>query len=71
MDGSCAHPTGKCVADDCPLRLAPEAQDLPEIVNQTGGDEPARLVRTPDRLRGLQRVLDLREIDVRVAVVHE
>ena len=59
------------VADDRPLRLAVEAQNLAEVVDQAGDDEPARLVRAADRLGRLQRVLDLREVGVRIAVVDE
>ena len=59
------------VADDRPLRLAVQAQDLAEVVDQAGDDEPAGLVGATNRLGGLQRVLDLREVDVRIAVVDE
>jgi hypothetical protein len=53
------------------LRFAVEAQDLAEIVDEARDDEPARLVRAPDGFRGLQGVLDLREVHVRIAVVHQ
>ena len=64
-------PDRERVTDDRPLRLAPEAEDLAEIVNQAGGDEPARLVGPADGLGRLHRVLDLGEVDVGVAVVDE
>ena len=62
---------GERVADDRPLRLAEQAQNLPEIVNEACDDEPARPIRGPDRFGRLQRVFYLREVDVGIAVVHE
>ena len=59
------------VADDRPLRLAEQAENLAEVVHQAGDDEPARLVGGADGFGGLHRVLDLREIDVGIAVVDE
>ena len=59
------------VADDGPLRLAEQAQDLAEVVDQAGDDEPARPVGGADRLGRLQRVLDLGEVDVGIAVVDQ
>ena len=59
------------VADDGPLRLAEQAQDLAEVVDQAGDDEPARPVGGADRLGRLQRMLDLREVDVGIAVVDQ
>ena len=40
-------------------------------MDEAGDDEPARLVGGADRLGRLHRVLDLREVDVRIAVVDE
>ena len=40
-------------------------------MDEAGDDEPARAVGGADRLGRLQRVLDLREVDVRVAVVDQ
>ena len=62
---------GERIADDRPLRLAKQAQNLPEIVNEACDDEPARLIRRPDGFCRLQRVFYLREVDVGIAVVDE
>ena len=48
------------VADHRPLRLAEEAEDLAEVVDQAGEDEPARVAVAADCLGGLEQVLDLR-----------
>ena len=50
---------GESIANHCPLRLAEQAQDLAQVVNQPGENEPARMAVAPDRLGGLQQVLDL------------
>src|SRR5688572_21532217 len=60
---------GKGVADDRPLRLSKETQDLAQVVHQAGHDEPAWLIGRANGLGGLHRMLDLREVDVGVAVV--
>src|SRR5262249_13102627 len=61
----------KRIAHNRPLRLAEQTQDLAEIVDQTRQDEPARVPIAANRLRYLEQVLDLAQIDVGVAVVHE
>src|SRR5258706_8932729 len=61
----------KSVADHGPLRLAEQAQNLAEIVNHSREDEPARMSVAADLLRGLQQVIELREIGVGVAVINE
>ena len=53
------------------MRLAEEAEDLAEVVDEAGDDEPARLIGGANGLGRLHRVLDLGEIDVRIAVVNE
>ena len=53
--------TGVGVADDGPLRLAPQAQDLAEVVDQAGQDEPARVAVAANGLGGLQQVLWCKE----------
>ena len=40
-------------------------------MNEAGDDEPARLIGGADGFGRLQRVLDLREVDVGIAVVDE
>ena len=54
----------KGVADDRPLRFAEQAEDLSEVMDQAGEDEPARVAVVADRLGGLQQVFDLGELDV-------
>ena len=61
----------KGVADDGPLRLAEQAQHLAEVVDEAGEDEPARLAVGANGLGRLQRVLDLGEVDVGIAVVDQ
>ena len=62
---------GEGVADDGPLGLAEEAEDLAQVVDQAGQDQPARMTVGPDRLGGLHQVLDLRQIGVGVAVIDQ
>ena len=59
------------VADDAPLGLAPKAKDLPEIVDETGEDEPAGMAVFADGFRGLEEVLDLGEIGVGIAFIDQ
>src|SRR5439155_9226095 len=59
------------IADDRPLGLAEQAQNLTEVMNQTGQNEPARVSVAANRFRHLQEVLDLTETDVGVAIIHE
>src|SRR6266700_276517 len=56
------------VTHDGPLRFAPEAKHLAEIVDHARQNEPARVAVGADLLSRLQQVLELREIGVRVAV---
>src|SRR5690242_11005329 len=62
---------GEGVADHGPLRLAVEAKDFSEIVNQAGEDKPARVAIAPYLLGGLEQVIELREIGVRIAVINQ
>ena len=62
---------GERVADDGPLRLAEEAEDLAEVVNQPGQDEPARVAGGANGLGRLHQVLDLGQVGIRVAVVDQ
>ena len=55
------------ISDDRPLRLTEQAENLAEIVHEAGDDEPPGLARRTDRFGGLEGVLDMREIDVRIA----
>ena len=66
-----AQPTGEGVADHRPLGLAKEAEQLAEVVDEPGQDEPARPSVRPERLRGLQGVVDLREVEIGIAVVDD
>ena len=59
------------VADHGPLRLAEEAEDLAQVVDQPGQDEPAGMSVGTDRLGGLHEVFDLRQLGVGVAVVDQ
>jgi len=62
---------GKRVAHHRPLRLAEEAEHLAEIVDQAGEHEPAGMPVAADRLGRLQKVLDLGQLGVGVAVVDQ
>ena len=71
MVGENAQPTGNVSPTTAHWGSPKRQQDLAEIVDEAGHDEPARLAGRADRFRRLQRVLDLGEVDIRVAVVHE
>ncbi len=64
-----AHGVG--IADDGPLGLAEEAEDLAEVVDQPREDEPVRMAVPADRLGRLQQVLELGQLGVGVGVVHQ
>src|ERR687888_988645 len=55
---------GKGIADDCPLRLAEETQHFAQIVDKPGQNEPARMAILANGLGGLERVIDLAQIDI-------
>src|SRR5438309_1911108 len=50
---------GKCVAHHRPLRLAPQAENFPQIMHETGEDHPARLAVHAKLLRSLKQVFEL------------
>ena len=50
------------VAHDGPLGLAQEAEDLAQVVDQAGEDEPAGMAVGPDGLGGLHQVFNLGEL---------
>src|SRR5712692_11880249 len=54
-----------------PLGLPIKAEHFPEIVHKTGQNEPARMTILANRFGGLQQVLDLSQIGIGVAVVHQ
>src|SRR5262249_47595325 len=59
------------IADDCPLRLTQEAENLAEIVDQACQNEPACVSVGPDRFGGLHEVLDLAQLRIRVAFIDQ
>ena len=59
------------IPDYRPLRFAEMAEQLSQVVDQAGDDQPAWLPGAAHRLCGLQRVFDLREVHVGIAVVDE
>jgi len=61
----------KRIADDCPLRLAVEAKDFAEIMNQPGENEPARMAIAPDLFGGLEEMIELGKVRVGIAIVHQ
>ena len=66
-----AAPTRKGVAHHGPLRLAPEAKDLPEVVNEAREDEPAWMAVLADLLGRLEQMFELRKVRVRIAVIDQ
>ena len=61
----------KRVAHHRPLRLAKQTEHLAEVVQEACQHKPVGMSRRPDRLGRLQEVVDLREIDVGVGVIHQ
>ena len=61
----------KSIADHGPLRLAMEAEDLANIVNQASQNEPARMPVSAYSLGSLQQMLNLCKVRVRVAVIDQ
>src|ERR1051326_9405090 len=59
------------ITHDRPLRLAVEAKDFSEIMNQAGQNEPARMPVATDLLRCLKQVIELGEVRIRIAVIHQ
>ena len=57
------------ITDHGPLRLAVQAENLAQVVDQTGQDEPARMAVAANGFGRLQAVLDLREVGIGVAIV--
>src|SRR4051794_34898951 len=62
---------GEGITDDRPLRFTVETQNLAQIMNQSGQDEPTRVAVMTDLFSGLEQVIKLREVGIGVAVVHE
>src|SRR5258708_38705709 len=62
-------PNRECIAHDTPLRLTIQTETLPKIVDESNQHHPARVTVLSDCLRGLQKMLDLREVSVRIAVI--
>src|ERR1700746_2774950 len=62
---------GKSIAYDRPLRLAVEAEDFAEVVQEAGEDEPTGMAVFANGLGGLQQMFDLGEVGVRVAFIHK
>ena len=59
------------VADHSPLRFAKETENLAEIMDQAGQDEPARMTVAADLFGGLEEVIELGEIGVGIGVIDE
>ena len=59
------------VSNDPPLGLAVQAQTLAQVVNESDENHPARVSVGANCLRGLQQMLDLRQVRIRIAVVHQ
>ena len=64
-----AHREG--VAYYGPLGLSKAAEQLAQVVDESGQDEPPRPAISPQRLGGLQGVVDLRQLDIRIALVDD
>jgi hypothetical protein len=64
-----AHRKG--VADHGPLRLAEAAEHLAEVVHEAGEHEPARSARGAQRFGRLERVVELRELEIGVGLVDQ
>jgi hypothetical protein len=62
---------GEGVADDAPLGFAIQAEAFAEVVEKADEDHPARMAVATDRFRCLEKVLDLGEVGIGVAVVDE
>src|SRR5579883_2121256 len=62
---------GESIAHDGPLRLAEQTENLAEIVNQSGQDEPARPAIAADGFRCLHQVLNLAQFRIGIAVIDE
>ena len=62
---------GKRVADHRPLRLAIQAQHFAQIVHEAGQYEPVLMPVGPNRLRRLQQVLKLIELDIGIGIVDQ
>ena len=59
------------VAHHRPLRFAKQAEDFSQIMDQAGQDEPAGMAITANLFGGLEQMLELGQVRVRVAVVHQ
>ena len=64
-------PNRKGVSDHRPLRFAVEAKNLSQIMNQAGQDKPTRMPVLADVLGGLEQMVQLREVRVGIAIIHE
>src|SRR5437667_12843094 len=59
---------GKCVANHGPLRFAEEAENLAQVMDQSGEDKPAWVAVLADLLGRLKQVFELGQLGVRIAV---
>src|SRR5262245_32227849 len=57
------------ISDYGPLRFAPQAQNLAQIVDQAGQDEPARISIPADLLGGLQQMFELGKVRIGIAII--
>src|SRR5207249_1125226 len=64
-------PHRECVAYDPPLWLSVQAKALSEVMDESNQHHPAGVTVPADGLRGLQEVLDLGEVSVRIAVIDQ
>src|SRR6185437_678799 len=59
------------VADYTPLRFTVEAETLSKIVNESSHYHPSRMAVLANRFGGLEQMLKLGKVCIRIAVVHE
>src|SRR5436305_13555003 len=61
----------KCVTNNAPLLLSIQAEALAEVMNEADQHHPAWMAIAADGFGGLQDVLDLGEVGVRITVIHQ
>src|SRR5213594_3079502 len=61
----------KSVAHHGPLRFPVKAKDLSQVMNQSGQNEPAWTAIVADLLGGLQQMVELGKVGVRITVIHQ
>src|SRR5215472_12007260 len=59
------------VTYDRPLRLTIKAEHLSQVMHKAGENEPTRMAILANRFGSLQQVLDLAQVRVRIAFVHQ